>query len=87
VEFPLLADPRNTQANALLMLAFLDGERLAKRLTEAAYEGSISPTERDRRLHALQERLTQLRYDEEARSAPRLIVVRMYPGLDRHGRC
>ena len=44
------------EANALLMAAFLDGETLAARLTQAAMEGSISESERDQRLRGLQER-------------------------------
>ena len=47
------------------MAAFLDADRLAERLLEAALTGSITQTERDRRLHGLNGRLNTLRFDEE----------------------
>jgi hypothetical protein len=73
VLFPLRADADRVtmsgfsgfEANALLMAAFMDGERLAQRLTEVALAGRISSGERDRRLRGLQEQLIALRYDEE----------------------
>jgi hypothetical protein len=55
----------DSDANALLLLAFMDGETLAARLVQVAHEGSISSGERDQRLQALQQQLTRLRYDEE----------------------
>lgn len=73
VHFPLRADAdrvtmsgfSEAQANPLLMAAFLDGERLTERLLACATDGSISASERDARLRALQDELTALRYDEE----------------------
>jgi len=47
-----------------LLLALVDGERLAERLLQVAVEGGISATERNKRLHALQLEETRLRYDE-----------------------
>lgn len=53
--------------NPLLLLALLEPERLVERLLQTVADAhSISPTERNERLHGLQSELTQLRYDEEA---------------------
>ena len=54
------------QGNALLLVALVDGERLAERLLQAATVGSITASERNERLRVLHQQLTQLRYDEEA---------------------
>ena len=41
-------------------------EHLTERLLQIAVDASISPTERNERLQALQQQLTRLRYKEEA---------------------
>ena len=54
------------EGNPLLLLALMEPERLAERLYQIAVEGSLSSSERGARLNGLRERLTRLRYDEEA---------------------
>ena len=54
------------QANALLLFALLEPDRLAERLMKTVSDVSISARERDQLLHALQEQLIELRYAEEA---------------------
>ena len=47
-----------------LLLALVQPERLTKRLLQIAVDASITPTERNERLQALQQQLTRLRYKE-----------------------
>ena len=54
------------QANALLLVALLEPERLTERLMEVIADTSIAASERDGRLRTLQAELAQLHYDEEA---------------------
>jgi hypothetical protein len=46
------------------LLALVQPERLTKRLLQIAVDASITPTERNERLQALQQQLTRLRYKE-----------------------
>jgi hypothetical protein len=52
--------------NALLLMALVDGDRLAERLLQIATDTGISASERDQRLSALRLEETRLRYAEEA---------------------
>jgi hypothetical protein len=54
------------EANALLLAALLQPERLAERLLRVATETGITASEREMRLRALRSEEVRLRYDEEA---------------------